>query len=59
MVLESSFFLKHLDMFMGYIRNDQNDKKKNPQVIVAIKCLFDCCLVNNYMIEPLEIRIEE
>ena len=38
-------------MLIGYIQNEQNDRKKSPMIYVAIKCLFDCIMVNSFMLE--------
>ena len=50
MVQYSSFFSKNLEMIMGYINNEKQDKKKSPMVSVALKCLFDCLAVNDYLL---------
>ena len=38
-------------MLIGYIQNEQADRKKSPMIYVAIKCLFDCLMVNSYMLD--------
>ena len=54
MIIDQNFFNKHIEMLTGYISNEQNDRKKTPMVYVALKCLFDCLMVNGFMIETKE-----
>jgi hypothetical protein len=51
MISDQTIFTKHLARLMGYIQNEQNDRKKSPMIYVAIKCLFDCLMVNSYMLD--------
>ena len=38
-------------MFIGFIQNEQNEKKKSPMIYVAIKSLFDCLMIHSFMLE--------
>ena len=54
MVHDVQLFKKHLEMLIGYITNDQNVRKKSSMIYAAIKCLFDCVMVNSFMLESDE-----
>ena len=54
MVHDALLFKKHLEMLIGYITNDQNVRKKSSMIYAAIKCLFDCVMVNSFMLETDE-----
>jgi len=54
MILDKEMFKKHLGMLIGYIQNEQNDRKKSSMIYAAIKCLFDCVMINGFMIETNE-----
>jgi len=54
MVHDYNLFKKHLEMLIGYITNDQHVKKKSSMIYAAIKCLFDCIMVNSFMLETCE-----
>jgi hypothetical protein len=41
-------------MFIGFIENEQNEKKKSPMIYVAIKSLFDCLMIHSIMLETNE-----
>ena len=51
MILDKEMFKKHMGMLIGYVQNEQNDRKKSSMIYVAIKCLFDCCMINGFMVE--------
>lgn len=38
-------------MISGYIQNEQNERKKSPMIYVGIKTIFDCLMVNSFMLE--------
>ena len=54
MIQNEQLFHKHLDMFIGFIQNEQNEKKKSPMIYVAIKSLFDCLMIHSVMLERNE-----
>ena len=54
MILDKAVFKKHLGMLIGYVKNEQNDRKKSSMIYAAIKCLFDCVMINGFMVETNE-----
>lgn len=54
MILDRGMFERHLNMLIGYIQNEQSSRKKSSMIYIAIKCLFDCIMVNGFMIETNE-----
>ncbi len=51
MIQNEQLFYKHLDMFIGFIQNEQNEKKKSPIIYAAIKSLFDCLMMQSVGLE--------
>lgn len=54
MILDKSLFKKHIGMLTGFIQNEQNDRKKSAMIYVALKCIFDCLIVNGFMLDKDE-----
>ena len=60
-ILNESMFLKHNQMLTGFIKNElQATNKVNPQLYLAIKCIFDSITANNFLVsQQLTTQDEE